>query len=295
MKKNIAEEINAFMENATLVPENKFVSSDGNAMRVRSVFDLKEDFAINDIISIPRDFQVYSVQLPAGCCLCIRAIVTSIDGSQRNIWFCPNSLAKTILPIDDNGHRLEKVKTTGKVAKWYASQGTVDQAMEILAGNELLVVDKSIFYIRDFATKDLQTTAIYSYEWRSNTLRTTKDNIRNQIHSMINYLLNDRLPQETSKHLKDGDECIIRFKFIGEYGDETFFKQDYTLNNIKVQLPLDFEKNMESWVSHIYKRRNYYIQTLFFEYKLDFYNKMGERVFSIIDNSVNGHAFVNWD
>jgi len=282
------------LQDATVIADNRFTTSDGIPLRVRSIDYISDEFEINDIIKIPQNYQVLSVKINglAGY-RCIEVHVESEDGRVRKALFFPNCLAKTITPIDANGHRMEKVKTLGPVAEWYSKQGTIDHAMETLAGEELIVVDKEIYTIRDYETRKPCYTPIYNYAWRSNTRRITKDNIKNQILSMIDYLLNDRLPQEASKHLNDGDECIIHFKFTGYFGEETLFKQDYSINNIKVQLPMDFEKNMESWVSYIYKQRTSY--TIDFEYKLDYYNKNGERKYSIIDNYVNGDAFDNGD
>lgn len=294
-KRNISAEIQELIyKDAIVVKNNSFTATDDTPMRIRTMESIYDDFEVNDIIRIPRDYQVLSVNRNEHNYLCIVVDVESIDGTIRKMRFTPNSLAKCIIPIDDAGNRLGKVKTTGTVAEWYATQGTIDHAMEILAGNEIIVMDKDCYTVKDIQTKDIITTAIYSFEWRSNTLRTTKENIKNQILSMVDYLLSDRLPKQTSKHLKENDECIIRFKFSGHYDDDIFIKQDYTLNNIKVQLPLDFEKNMDFWVSYIYKRRIYYVTTIFFEYKLDFYNHLGEHKLSLIDNYVDGHAFVSW-
>lgn len=294
MKKNIADLKELIYNETQVVTSNKFSAVDGTPIKVRSMDSLCEEFEVNDIIRIPNDYQVLTLKKDGFDYLCITVDVESIDGSIRKIYFSPNCLIKCIIAIDDKGKRLGKVKTSGAVAEWYATQGTVDHAMDTLAGNEIIVMSKEYYTVRDSQTRENKTTAIYSYFWKSNTPRTTKDNIKNQILSMVDSLLNDRLHQETSKHLEEGYECIIRFKFTGDYGDETLFEQDYTINNIYVQLPLDFEKNMESWVSKIYKVRNYF-GTIFFEYKLDFYNKVGERRLSLIDNCVNGSAFVNWD
>lgn len=295
-RRNIAEiqELLIYSE-ATDVASNTFTATDGTPMKIRSMESIYDNFEVNDIIRIPKDYQVMSLKKDGNNYLCIIVDVESMDGTIRQIPFIPNCLAKNITPIDDKGKRLDRIKSSGTVTEWYATQRTVDQAMEMLAGNEIIIMDKEYYCVRDFRTKEIVTTAIYSYEWKCNTRRTTEENVKNQILSMIDYLLNDKLPQQTSRNCKDGDECIIRFKFIGYYGDDIFFKQDYTLNNIKVQLPMDFEKNMETWVSYIYKRRIYYVETISFEYKLDFYNHSGERKFSLTENYVNGHAFINWN
>lgn len=280
------------LQDATVIADNRFTTSEGFPLPVRSTECTTEEFEINDIIKIPQNYQVLSAKINGfDGCRCIQVDVESEDGKVRRAFFSPNCLAKAITPIDANGRRLEKVKTRGTVARWYSEQGTIDHAMEFLAGEELIVTDKDIYTIRDYETRQPRLAAIYKYEWRINTRRITKDNIKKQILSMVDYLLNDRLPQQMNKHLVDGDECIIRFKFTGDYGDETLFEQDYTYNNVKIQLSLDFEKNMESWVSYIYKRRD----IIGFEYKLDFYNRMGERRYSIIDNYVNGDAFAIGD
>lgn len=293
-RKNVESDILDYLYNAIVMENNSFTANDKTPIKVRSIESVFDDFEVNDIIRIPKDCQVVSVKKSDQSYLCIVVEVESENGTIRKMPFIPNCLAKRITPINENGNRMGKVKTSGAVAEWYATQGTVDHAMETLAGSEIIVIDKECYTVRDFQIRENRTTAIYSYEWKSNTRRITKDNIKNQILSMIDYLLNDRLPLEINKCLKEDDECIIRFKFTGYYGDKTFFEQDYTLNNIKVQLPLDFEKNMESWVSYIYKRRIYYVETIFFEYKLDFYNHSGERKFSLIENYVNGHAFVDF-
>lgn len=296
-RKNVNADILDYLylyNEAIVMENNSFTADDKTPIKVRSIGSVFDNFEVNDIIRIPKDYQVVSVKKSDQNYLCIVVEVESENGTIRKIPFIPNCLAKSIIPINENGNRLGKVKTSGTVAEWYATQGTVDHAMEELAGNEIIVMDKEYYSVRDVQARDITSAAIYSYEWKCNTRRTTKENIENQIRSMIDHLLNERLPKQTSKYIKEGDECIIRFKFTGYYGDEIFLKQDYTLNNIKVQLPLDFNKNMESWVSYIYKRRIYYVQTIDFEYKLDFYNCSGKHTLGITENYVNGDAFDNW-
>ena len=102
----------------------------------------------------------------AGSFPCTMAEVKSPDGGERNMRFFPNSLAKIVLPVDDQGRRMPKVKTTGTVATWYAGQDTIDAAMAGLAGKTIKVVGKETYSYRDYNTKEIRQTSVFAYEWK---------------------------------------------------------------------------------------------------------------------------------
>ena len=94
---------------------------------------------------------------------CIFITVKSSDGSERNHRFFPNSLVKTIIPIVD-GKRQAKVKTKGTATDLYHSFQTVDEALEALKGKTIKVSSEEVHTVRDYQTKELRDTHIYTYD-----------------------------------------------------------------------------------------------------------------------------------
>ena len=168
MKKNIATEIQEMVAagDATIVADNKFVDANGNPAKVRNMDSINDPLEIGDEITIPKDYKVIAVKIgEAGSFPCTMAEVKCPDGSERNMRFFPNSLAKIVLPVDDQGRRMPKVKTTGAVATWYAGQDTIDAAMAGLAGKTIKVTGKETYSYRDYNTKEIRQTSVFSYEW----------------------------------------------------------------------------------------------------------------------------------
>lgn len=168
-KKNIATEIQEMVAagDATVVADNKFSGADGAPLKVRSMESTNDPLEVGDEITIPTDYKVIAVKIGEGSYPCTVAEVKGADGSERNMRFFPNSLAKNITPIDAEGRRMPKVKTTGAVASWYSQKDTVDEAMKELAGKTLVVAAKTVYSVRDYATKELRQTGIYQYEWKA--------------------------------------------------------------------------------------------------------------------------------
>ena len=168
-KKNIATEIQEMVAagDATVVADNKFSGADGAPLRVRSMESTNDPLEVGDEITIPTDYKVIAVKIGEGSYPCTVAEVKGADGSERNMRFFPNSLAKNITPIDAEGRRMPKVKTTGAVASWYSQKDTVDEAMKELAGKTLVVAAKTVYSIRDYNTKEIRQTGIYQYEWKA--------------------------------------------------------------------------------------------------------------------------------
>ena len=168
-KKNIATEIQEMVAagDATVVADNKFSGADGAPLKVRSMESTNDPLEVGDEITIPTDYKVIAVKIGEGSYPCTVAEVKGADGSERNMRFFPNSLAKNITPIDAEGRRMPKVKTTGAVASWYSQKDTVDEAMKELAGKTLVVAAKTVYSIRDYNTKEIRQTGIYQYEWKA--------------------------------------------------------------------------------------------------------------------------------
>lgn len=167
-KKNIATEIQELVAagEATIVENKKFVDANGNPAKVRSMESTNDPLEIGDEITIPADFTVIAVKIGEGAYPCVMAEVKSTDGSERNMRFFPNSLAKNITPIDNEGRRMPKVKTSGAVATWYAGQDTIDAAMANLAGKTIKVTGKETYTIKDYTTKENRSTSVFSYDWK---------------------------------------------------------------------------------------------------------------------------------
>lgn len=168
-KKNIANEIQDLVAagEAVVVADNKFTGADGAPVKVRSMESTNDPLEVGDEITIPQDYKVIAVKIGEGSYPCTIAEVKSADGSERNMRFFPNSLAKNITPIDAEGRRMPKVKTTGNVASWYAGQDTVDNAMKELAGKTIVVSAKETYTIKDYTTKENRTTSVFAYDWKA--------------------------------------------------------------------------------------------------------------------------------
>ena len=167
-KLTIAQEIAEMVNGgATVVEDNKFVGTDGNPLKVRNMDSTNDPLEVGDEITIPTDFKVVMVPIGESKYPCTIAEVKAADGADRNMRFFPNSLAKNIIPLDAEGKRMPKVKTSGKVAEWYAGFDNVDDAMRELAGKTIKVVAKETFNVRDYTTKEIRSTSVYGYDWKA--------------------------------------------------------------------------------------------------------------------------------
>lgn len=162
-RKIIAEEWRV-IDDAIALADNKFIGTDGNPLRIRCVTAIYDNnYDIGDEIEIPKTYTVYYDKIKGAFLI---ANVKSKDGKERKVRFFPNSLANSITPIDENGRRMPKIGTTGPVAEWYLEQGTIDNAMKVLAGKSIIVVDKKVHTIKDYSTKELRTIGNYTYDWK---------------------------------------------------------------------------------------------------------------------------------
>ena len=168
-KKNINAEIETLINsgNAAYAADNKFVDSDGNALGVRSMDSINDPLEIGDEISIPADYKVLTTKIGERNACFTMATVVDKDGNERVMRFFPNSLAKVVFPLDAEGKRMPKVKTTGKVAEWYQEQKSADEAVKALVGKVIKVTGKTGHkYHNRFSGED-ETTNIFNYEWKA--------------------------------------------------------------------------------------------------------------------------------
>lgn len=165
-KKNINAEIEALINsgNATLAADNKFVDKDGKALGVRSMDSINDPLEVGDIISIPADYKVLTTEINGNPACFTMAIVKSGD-EERVMRFFPNSLAKIAFPLDENGKRMPKVKTTGTVATWYQEQEGVDPAVKALVGRDFKVTSKTSYKVHNRFTDTDENTNILSYDF----------------------------------------------------------------------------------------------------------------------------------
>lgn len=167
-KVTIADEIATMIQaGATLAADNKFTDTEGNALRVRSMESMNDPLEVGDEITIPEDYKVLLVDVAGTPRPCTIVDVKSTDGSERHMQFFPNSLAKSVNPLDESDRRMPKVKTTGTVATWYASQTDVNEAMQYLKGKTIVVKDKATYRaVRNFTTKEIGNTSILQYDFK---------------------------------------------------------------------------------------------------------------------------------
>ena len=166
-KKNIAAEIENLINsgNAALAADNKFVDSTGNALGVRSMDSVNDPLEVGDEITIPQDYKVLTTKINENTACFTMAEVKSADGQERVMRFFPNSLAKVAFPLDNDGKRMPKVKTTGAVAQWYQEQESVDAAVKALVGRTIKVTGKTTYTVHNRFTNEDGPTNIFSYEW----------------------------------------------------------------------------------------------------------------------------------
>ena len=168
MKNTIAKEVEEMIAGGAVKVENKtFQDADGKPLKVRNMDATNDPLEIGDEITIPQDYEVLLTDINGNQYPCTVAEVKTTDGGERNMRFFPNSLAKVVYPVDAEGKRGPKVKTTGTVAKWYSEKGTVDEAMKELAGKTIVIAGKETYNYRDYNTKEIRSTSVYQYEWKA--------------------------------------------------------------------------------------------------------------------------------
>lgn len=159
----IAEALNA---GAVAQPDNKFLDSNGQPVKVRSMESTYDPLEVGDVLTIPADYKVLLVKFSDAAeqaYPCIYCEVKAVDGSERNFRFFPNSLCKSITPIVD-GKRQAKVKTTGTATDLYRTVDTVDEGLALLKGKSIKVTSAEVHTVKDYTTKELRDTHIYNYD-----------------------------------------------------------------------------------------------------------------------------------
>lgn len=123
-----------------------------------------------DTITIPEEFDVLQVVLTEGTAPAQFIMVTVSDaaGNERGMRFFPNQLAKIAFPLDEEGKRLGKVKTTGTAAEKYQSylknDGGMNAAMKFFAGKQIKVNKDDSYTTENRFTGTVGTTHIYQYD-----------------------------------------------------------------------------------------------------------------------------------
>lgn len=166
-KVSVSAEIESLVKAGDIVVENnKFLDADGNALRVRSMESTNDPLEVGDEITIPTDYKVLQTKINDNAAYYVVAEVHSADGSERNMRFFPNSLAKVAYPVDANGKRLAKVKTTGNVAEWFSGMKTLDEAMNGLKGKTFVVTSKDGYTCKEYQKETTHNVNVYGYNWK---------------------------------------------------------------------------------------------------------------------------------
>lgn len=171
MAKKINVEIEeAIAGGATVVEGNQFVDGEGKPLRIRSMENTNDPLEVGDVITIPEEYKVLSIPVGETHACFIFASCVSADGTERNVRFFPNCLAKIYFPVDENKRRMPKVKTGGAVARWWAEQlaagKDVNGAMQALKGRKIQVTAKDSYTVFKFqSTTETQGTNAYTYDW----------------------------------------------------------------------------------------------------------------------------------
>lgn len=131
--------------------------------------DQGDPLMVGDVIQIPEEFDILDVVINpeaenAKPTSFIMVEVTSADGKPKAMRFFPNQLAKMVFPVDEDGKRLPKVKTTGTASKQYTSFQSIDEAMDSLKGKKIAVVKDDTYRTLRYGTNDVVNTHIYQYD-----------------------------------------------------------------------------------------------------------------------------------
>lgn len=163
LAQSILDEINNSKGTVTAVEGNKFNKA------VRNM-DAGDPLSVGDVITIPTEFKVLQVNLTPDAKTPTMALFIMVEvknedtGAERNMRFFPNQLAKVTFPVDADGKRLPKVKTTGTATKEYTSHATIDEAMEALKGKQIKVTKDDVYQILRFGDNAIVNTHIYNYD-----------------------------------------------------------------------------------------------------------------------------------
>lgn len=163
LAQSILDEINNSNGTVTAVEGNKFNKA------VRNM-DAGDPLSVGDVISIPESYEVLQVNLTPDAKAPTMALFIMVEvkneetGAERNMRFFPNQLAKIAFPVDADGKRLPKVKTTGSATKEYTSHATIDEAMEALKGKRIKVTKDDVYQTLRFGDNAIVNTHIYNYD-----------------------------------------------------------------------------------------------------------------------------------
>lgn len=163
LAQSILDEINNSKGTVTAVEDNKFNKA------VRNM-DAGDPLSVGDVITIPTEFKVLQVNLtpdantPTMALFIMVEVKNEVTGAERNMRFFPNQLAKVAFPVDADGKRLPKVKTTGTATKEYTSHATIDEAMEALKGKQIKVTKDDVYQTLRFGDNAIVNTHIYNYD-----------------------------------------------------------------------------------------------------------------------------------
>ena len=163
LAQSILDEINNSEGKVTAVEDNKFNKA------VRNM-DAGDPLSVDDVITIPTEFKVLQVNLtpdaktPTMALFIMVEVKNEVTGAERNMRFFPNQLAKVAFPVDADGKRLPKVKTTGTATKEYTSHATIDEAMEALKGKQIKVTKDDVYQTLRFGDNAIVNTHIYNYD-----------------------------------------------------------------------------------------------------------------------------------
>lgn len=163
LAQSILDEINNSKGTVTKVEGNKFNKA------VRNM-DAGDPLSVGDVITIPTEFKVLQVNLTPDAKTPTMALFIMVEvknedtGAERNMRFFPNQLAKVAFPVDADGKRLPKVKTTGSATKEYTSHATIDEAMEVLKGKQIKVTKDDVYQTLRFGDNAIVNTHIYNYD-----------------------------------------------------------------------------------------------------------------------------------
>lgn len=163
MKIILADAIDNEINNGVQVAEgNKFNKP------VRNM-DAGDPLSVGDVITIPKEYKVLKVVLSTApdaepVPFIMVEVKNEVTGAERNMRFFPNQLAKIVFPVDKDGKRLPKVKTTGSASKKFTSFQNVDDAMKELAGYQIKVTKDDVYQTLRFGDNAIVNTHIYNYD-----------------------------------------------------------------------------------------------------------------------------------
>lgn len=136
--------------------------------------DFGDPYEEGDVITIPENFDILNIVIdenrkgadgkPISTPFIMVEVVNEKTGAEKNMRFFPNQLAKVVFPVDENGKRLPKVKTTGTAAKHFATFQDVDAAMDDLKGKKIAITKDDTYQTLRYGTTDIVRTHVYQYD-----------------------------------------------------------------------------------------------------------------------------------